>query len=402
MIKKILLAIALSALLSAKTVMGLNQSMNKNIAVENAHWSCFEQALKDIAGQQSYIGNVKKDFRKDFEKDFIGFQTKYFEFSTHKCEERGEDGFVCQVNANINVEKIRAFMSQKANSSKTMGKNRMGNLKIALVDNLDTDSSKDFVTFIQSSLNDSGHSLFVLPKGSLVGSKGNKCKAIEEQYNTYKKKGNSYKSAVKAAKKKLDECKENKDVQYSFELEKIDLDLAGKTTSNEVQGSLNYRIHMLNTQTGKRDYAIKSSLIRSVAQNEKALKFKLFEIGGKNVSKEITSNILNSITKKEDTKKFSKFNKNEYMYTVIMRGLTNDRGDRAKIKIVKDTVASVGVKLRKNRSESTDFEQVYNFGSDEEIDIENLKYELYDLADSIEIPIQVTDESDTILTVQFQ
>jgi hypothetical protein len=402
MLKKIILLIAFSIILNAKLVIGLSQSIDKEQAIQDAHWKCFEKALTEIAGQQSYIGKVKKSFRTDYRKDFLDFKSNYFDFSTYKCQNKGNDGFICQVTATINVEKLRAYMSEKVNSSTTMGKNRVGKLNIVLIDNISTRFSKDFISYIQSDVNNSGHSLYVLPKGTPVGSKGNKCQELKEQQKYFKRKGSAYKKALYAVNDKLKSCNENKDVEYLFELNELTFKTIGKTTHNDIIGTLHYRINMLNTKTGKSDHAIKALLLKSIASDTDSLRYKLFEKAGKTVSKELTSNILSSISTKSKNKKFSKVDKYEYMYTLILRGLTNDRTDRNKIKIVKKTISKLNLKLRKNRSESSDQEVVYNFGSNEEVDIENLMYEMYDIADSIGMNIKITDEDDDILVIQFQ
>jgi len=402
MLKKILLIIAMAVVLNAKLVMGLSQSTDKETAIQSAHWKCFEKALNDIAGQQSYIGKIKDSFKEDYEKDFLDFKSNYFEFSTYKCQDKGNDGFICQVNATINVEKIRAYVSEKANSSSTMGRDRMSKLNIVLVDNVSNNYSKDLISYIQSDVNNSGHSLYVLPKGTPVGTKGNKCQELKDQQRYFKRKGSAYKAALRAVNTKLKSCKDNKDVEYLFELNEVTFKTTGKTTHGDIIGTLHYRINMLNSKTGRKDHAIKALLLKNIASDVDSLRYKLFEKAGKTVSRELTSNILSSISSKSANKKFSKFDKYEYVYTIILEGLTNDSSDRHKRKIIKNTVKKYKVKLVKNKKESSNNRLVYNFGTNEEIDTEELMDDIYDVADSLDMPVKIDDKDNNILVVQFQ
>ena len=61
-----LVRVCLMVMLNAKSVVGLNQSFDKQIAIQTAHWKAFENILTDLAGQHSYKGSIKKSFKKDF------------------------------------------------------------------------------------------------------------------------------------------------------------------------------------------------------------------------------------------------------------------------------------------------------------------------------------------------
>lgn len=413
MIKKILfvcLLMAYSFLIAsisyAKVYTMVNQSPTKDEALMEAQWLNFQGALQEIVKNNSFVGNIQESFRAEMEKDFAAFKKKYIDFSTFTCQDLGENGFFCEVKSGIRLEKIRTFVKHKTNSSRTMGKAKMANLEIVLIDNVLDEVSKDFITYIQSNLNNSGHSLYVLPKGTMVGQKGNRCEAIKAQYEKYKKKGRAYKSAANAAKKRLDECAENKSVQYAFSLEKLVLvlDDTKKTTSNYPIGTLTYRILMLNAQTGRRDHTIKSNVKKAVASDKESLKFKLFDQASQEVSGEITNNILDFIAMKQSKKikKRKKLYTFANNYTVVLTGVTTDGEDREKLKVVRDVIKQFNAKPKRNSEESTDFEQIYNFGTNDEIDIEDFMYALYDIADSIGEKIRITDNGNDRVTIQYQ
>lgn len=402
MIKRIILSLLLISSVYAKSYNGQGQSLDKNVAKQEAHWSAFESALEDLLDGEGVEGKIFTSFRNDFEKDYLTFRRKYFKSSNYECRNL-EDEFVCRVkSSNINLRKVTKYIKKKSNSTTTMGRNRMSKLDIVLIDNVSNSYSKDFITNLHKAVNDSGHSLDVLSKGTPVGKSGNKCEELKRQKKVFKRKGKSYLSALRGVERRLKQCEENIDVKYAFSLDKLEIDVIRKTSDNRVMGSLNYRIFMLNSQSGKREDSIESLLIKAIGSTKKDLDFILYKDASKEITRQITNNILSNISSSSEDKKISKFDKYEYMYTVKLVGLTNDRTDRSRIKIVKDSVKKYGSKLKKNRSEGDDFNQVYNFGSNTEIDLEELMYELYDIADSAGLQIKITDESDDILSVQFQ
>ena len=402
--KIVLIFLCICAFMNAKGVIGLNQTFDKQSAIQNAHWNAFENILTELVGQYSYKGSIKKSFKKDFQKDFEEFKNEYFDFSTYQCENKQDDGFLCQVRGNINVDKIRAIISEKSNETTTMGKDQMSNLNIVLIDDISNENSKDFVSYLQADLNNSGHSFVLLGKGTPVGKKGNKCKSFEEKLKKYKKKGSSYESAVRAVQKKLDDCKENQDVEYAFSLDKLKIINAAKSTHGEYKSTLTYRIIMFNTQKGKRDQSIKPHVVTAYAQDTETLKLRLFEKASLKASSEMTSNLLGYISKKQkkNSKKTKKMKKFDYMYTVILMDITNDGSDRGKRKLIRDAIKKFNAKPVRNSKESKDHEQVYNFGTNDDIDLEDFVDSIYDLADSIGIPVQITDDGNNILNIQFQ
>ncbi len=388
-----------------KSVNGLNQSFDKEIAIQNAHWKAFESILDDLIGQNAYKGSIKKSFKKDLNKDFIQFKEEYFDFSTYKCQNKGDDGFLCYVRGNINLKKIRAILSEKSNQTTTMGKHQMSNLKIVLIDSISNEDSKNFISYLQADLNNSGHSFSVIHKEEQVGRKGNHCKKIEAKLNIYiKKKSNSYKSAIAALRKRVEECKENENIEYAFLLDKLVLKEYNLSKKTNLRGTLTYRIIMFNTKSGKKDQSIKPQIVTAFAMDKDNLVFKLYEKASILASSHITSNLLNYIGKKKETssKKTKKLNSFEYQYTVILMNITNDGSSRGKRKLVRDVIKELKAKPIKNSSESSDFEQVYNFGTHEELDLEDFADKLYDLSDSVGIPIQISDDGNSILNIQFQ
>ncbi|MFK5881998.1 MAG: hypothetical protein QM482_07270 [Sulfurospirillum sp.] len=396
----LILCMALSA--NMVRVRAAEQAPTKQEAIQNAYWVVFEQALDKIMGASSYVGNVKESFKADMDKDFVEFQKTYFRSPRTKCNNLGEDGYECLVLANLNLEQIKAIVAEKSNSSTTMGRDSVENLDIVLVDEVDNDLSRDFITNLQGSINDSGNSLRVVKKGTQVGARGNKCASIERQYKKYKAKGSAYKSALMAIKEKLQECKNNKSVNYLFKLTNLKFHLTGKDSYGNLNGSLIYRMNMLNTQTGRVDNAIRSKDIESFGATKDQLKFKLYRKAADIASREITNNILRSIRKKTRVKKVSKIKKYKYFYTIIISGVTYDSKNRNKIKIVKDVIKKLGARPKRNSAESKDFEQVYNFGTNSEIDTDDLVFDLYDMADAIGFKIQAKDKGNNIIVVRFQ
>lgn len=369
--KIVILLLCIFVFSYAKSVNGMNQSFDKQVAIQNAHWKAFELILKDLTGHNAYKGSVKKSFKLDFEKDFETFKNEYFDFSTHQCENKGEDGYLCLVQGNINLEKIRAILSEKSNQSTTMGKEKMGNLKIVLIDDISNEISRDFIDTLQSDLNNSGHSFIVLPKGTIVGKKGKKCESIKSKIKKYKKMGNSYKSAVRASKRKLEECEENQDIEYAFSLNKLKIKNVGESTHGEMIGTLTYRITMFNTQSKKQDQAVKPLTLKAYAEDKDTLYSKLFTKASQTATRDMTNNLLSYVSKKQNkkSKQSKKLNSYEYMYTVILMGITMDGNDRGKRRIIRDAIKKFNAKPKRNGSESTDYEQVYNFGINDELDI---------------------------------
>jgi len=402
MLKKvcILLLLCVSSTF-AMNYIAKDQSISKEVAIQEAHWKAFELALENLTDSKAYLGKVSSSFRSDFEKDFNSFKRTYINSSFSQCNDLGEDGFVCKVKINVNEKKLRAFLKKKSNSTTVMGKSRVKSLNIVLIDNVGNSLSKQFTNVLHKYVNDSGHSLLVLPKGTPVGRKGNSCSDLEEQKKYFKQKGSSYRTALKATEKRLKECKENKNVEYSFRLESLNFNNEGKDSFGEYSGSLKYFIVMLNSQTGKREQPISLMYSSDIGGTIEQLKQNLYRTASTGIVKEINNNIFEVISSKKDKKKFSKLDSFTYMYTIKLVGLTGDREDRNKIRLIKSVVKKYGTKLKKNRSESDDFNQIYNFGTNSQIDLEEMSYELYDMADSVGLPINVTDEADDILSVQF-
>ena len=405
MVKRIVAVLfILSVALGANMVRmkAVEQAPTKQEAIQDAYWVIFQQALDRVMGASSYVGNVKESFKTDMDKDFIEFQKTYFRNPRTRCNNLGEDGYECLVLANLNLEQIKAIVAEKSNSSTTMGRNSVENLDIVLIDDVNNDLSRDFITNLQGSINDNGNSLRIVKKGTQVGAKGNKCVSIEREYKKYRAKGSAYKSALVAIKQKLQECKNNKSVNYLFKLTNLKFHITGKDSYGNLNGSLIYRMNMLNTQTGRVDNAIRSKDIESFGATKDQLKFKLYRKAADIASREITNNILKSIRKKTRVKRVSKIEKYKYFYTVVISGVTYDSKNRNKIKIVKDVIKKLGARPRRNSAESKDFEQVYNFGTNSEIDTDDLAFDLYDMADAVGFKIQVKDKGNNIIVVRFQ
>jgi len=402
--KIILIFLLLSVYLTADIVRmrAVEQAPTKQLAIENAHWTIFEQALDKIIGASSYVGNVKTSFKEDMEKDFVEFQKTYYRNLKVKCNDLGNDGVQCLVLANLNLEQIKAIVAEKSTSTTTMGSNSVRGLEIVLIDEVDNELSRDFISNLQASINDNGNSLRIEKKGTQLGTKGNRCQDIKKQYDKYRKKGSSYKSTLVAIEKKLEECKNNQNVKYLFKLTKLKFQTQNRDSYNNINGNITYRISMIDTQTGKEDNAVRSANIESFAPNKESLKFKLYKEAANSATREITNNILKNIRAKSKSKKISKITKYDYFYTVILSGVTYDSKNRNKIKIVKDVIKKLGTKAKRNSQESSDFEQVYNFGLNEEIDTEDLVFDIYDMADAVGFKIQVKDKGNNIIVVRFQ
>jgi hypothetical protein len=345
---------------------------------------------------------VANSFKSDMDKDFLSFKRTHFRNASSRCHNLGEDGYECKVIASLDLDKLKALVAKKANSSRTMGRDKVENLVIVFIDDINNEMSKDFDTNLHASINDTGNSLIVKTKGTQVGIKGNKCESLQQKKLKFQRKGRAYKTALEAVEKKLKECEENSDVQYLFKLKSLKYNRLGIDTYSRVVGSLSYRISMINVQTGREDNAVRAKIIKSFASDENSLKFKLFQKAADSASREIMSNILNSISKKHRKKSQKKFDKYENYYTVIVRGVTNDASDRNKLKIIRKSIKQLHAKPKRNYKESTDFEQVYNFGSNEELDMEDFSDNLYDMADSLDFRINVLNKGDNIMIVQFQ
>lgn len=387
----------------ARNYESLGQSFDKESAIKKATWINFENALNEIAGLSSYGGNIKNSFENDFNKDYEGFVNKYMDINiVQKCVQNQDNGYVCSVLSKIKQDKLKRYLSKKTNSFSAMGKNRLRNIVISLIDNVSNETSKDFVTYLQSSIANSGNTLYLLKKGTPVGNKGNNCNAIRSQYEKYKKRGGSYGSALRAAKKKLEECEENRNIKYLFSLDKLEYKSSRDNYSNTYEGSLTYRILTLNSQTGRVDSAIKTNTVQSYANSEDMLKTKLFEKASIVASSEVTNNLLDYISNKNSTKIYSKLDSLKYNYTLVLVNITTDSEDRNRIRLVKDMIRKNGFKPIKNRSESSDYKQVYNFGSSKQLDLEDFMYDMYDMADSVGIKIDIADVGDDILEIQFK
>jgi len=397
----VILAILMSMELNAKVFQSMAQFPTKEMSIQEATWKGFENALMEIIGEDME-GSIVNSFKKDMEIDFEAFKRKYTDFSTYQCQDLQDDGFYCEVQSNISFRKLRSYIKKKSTKSKTMGKDTLDSLDIALVNNVSTKDSKSFLNALISAVNKSGNNLYILEKGTQVGIKGNYCKEIQKAYETVKKKGSSYQHAIDSAKKKLEECKQNKSVEYAFSLDVLTFNKIGKTDLDEIEGDLTCEISMINSQTGKRNRSIEPLVLQDVDSSKRKLKVYLYKQMAVKVSEQLTENMLDYISTKNNKKQTRKIQKLEYMYTVILMGLTNDSQGRGIKRIFKDGIKKMGYKIRRNATESTDFEQVYNFGINEEIDIEDFMDELYDLSDSVAIPIQITEDGNNILNIQFQ
>lgn len=407
MLKKLFLVlIAFSVVLNAANIVRMKQvasAPTKQEAIEDAHWLMFESAIGKVLGQSSYGGSVSDSFKSDMEKDFLSFKKRHFKNDKAKCNNLGEDGYECLVLASMDLDKLKYDVSKKSNSSKTMGKSNVEGIEIVLVDEVDSKLSKRFTKEIHASSLETGSNLSVVKKGTQVGIKGNKCESIKAQREIYKRKGSAYKSALISIDKKLKDCQENKSVAYAFKLSSLEyIQNPQKDRYGSYTGELTYNISMINTQTGKEDNAVRSETVTSFAPSVNQLKSKLNKKAALKANSEMTNNILTSISKKTRKAKRKKAEKFDYYYTVILMGMTNDADDRNKRKIVKSVIKEIGAKAKKNNTESTDFEQVYNFGHNEELDLEEFGDMLYDMADSMALRIQVNQKSDDIIVVQFQ
>jgi len=403
MIKKILLVLVLiSVLLDAKELVRMKKvetAPTKQEAVENAFWYMFEDALGNIVGNSSYDSKTAESFKSDMEKDFLEFRKTHFRSQRVKCNNLGEDGYECMVLATMDLDKLRSKVAKKNNSSTTMGKNTLENVIIVLIDDVDNSLSRGFVKAIHADSLDSGTDLRVEKKGTQVGSKGNRCESIKNRLRKYSVGSAAY----RATKKKIQECKENSDVEYMFKLTQVKFNLDPKKDRyGSYTGSLTYRLSMINTKTAKESNAIREKTVTSFDTNKDRLRVKLYEKAAALANAEMTHNMLENTSKKERKKKRKKIQKYEYYYTVILRGMTNDRSDRQKRRLMKDTIKEMGARAKKNIAESSDFEQVYNFGTHEEIDLEEFSDKLYDMADALNFQIRVDEKSDDIVVVQFQ
>ncbi len=395
---------AFSLLLSAESlrIRTVERAPTKQEAIENAHWIIFEQALNKVLGASSYVGNVKQSFKDDMQKDFLGFQRKYFRNLIIKCNKLSEGGDECLVVASINLDKLKAIVGEKSNSSTTMGRHRVGKIQMVLIDNVANKLSHNFITQLQASVNDNGDRLRVEKKGTPVGKKGNKCSEIERERAIYAKKGKSYRAALRAIEKRLKQCRENQNVKYLFNLTDITFHLLGKDSYGNATGELSYTMNMVNTQTGRVDNAIRSGIKESFAPTKEQLIYKLCKIAANEASKEMTNNILKGVREKNREKSFSKLDKFKYNYTVILSGITYDAKNRKKLKMLKNVVKQFGAKARRNSIESKDFEQVYNFGTNDDIDTDDFTFALYDMAKSMGFNIEVTDKGNNIFVITFR
>jgi len=404
MIKKILLVLlALTLMLDAKDLVRMKKvesAPTKQEAIESAFWYMFEDALGTVLGGNSnYDSNTAASFKSDMEKDFLEFRKTHFRSPKIKCNNLGEEGFECMVLASIDLDKLRSKVAKKNNSSTTMGRNALENVVIVLIDDVDTDLSRGFIKAVHADSLDTGTDLRVEKKGTQVGSKGNKCASIKSRLHKYARGSAAY----RATQKKIKECKENADVEYMFKLTQVKYHLdPQKDRYGSYTGSLTYRLSMINTKTGRESNAIREKTVSSFDSNKDKLRSKLYEKAAALANAEMTNNMLQNTSKKERKKKRKKVEKYEYYYTVILTGMTNDSSDRKKRKIMKETIKEMGGKAKKNIAESSDFEQVYNFGTHEEIDLEEFADKLYDMAEALNFNINVSEKSDTIVVVQFR
>jgi len=408
MLKRILLVLLLlTIIVDAKNIVrmkSMETGNTKEEAVQNAHWYMFKDAIDKVLGSSSYTGNVINSFKSDMEKDFPDFKRTYFRNVKTKCKEIPGEGFQCLVLASVDIDNLKALVSEKSNSSTTMGRTSLEDLEIVLVDNVASSLSDRFTKEMQKSANDNGVTLRVAKKGTPVGRKGNSCKELEKQYKLYKRKGSAYRQALNSVKVKLDQCKNNADAQFLLSLNSLKFNVNNKKDRyGSYNGELTYSIDMMNSQTGRNSSAITSETVTSYADSINKLKSKLNKVAAVKANSDMISNILKSISKKSRKKQHKKVRDHfENYYTVILRGVTSDGDDRNKLKIIRTAIKSFGAKPKRNSKESKDFEQVYNFGSNEEIDLEDFSDKLYDIADSVDFRIKVEDQGDNIVVVQFQ
>jgi len=403
MIKKILLVLLLlSVMLDAKNLVRMKKvesAPTKQEAVEAAFWYMFEDALGTVLGNSSYDSSTAESFKSDMEKDFLEFRKTHFRSPKIKCNNLGEEGYECMVLASIDLDKLRSKVAKKNNASSTMGKNALENVIIVLIDDVNSDLSRGFTKAVHADSLDTGTDLRIEKKGTQVGSKGNKCESIKRRLHKYSRGSAAY----RATQKKIKECQENADVEYMFKLTQVKFHIDDqKDKYGAYTGSFTYRLSMINTKTGKESNAIREKTVTSFDSNKDRLRSKLYEKAASLANAEMTHNMLENTAKKERKKKRKKVEKYEYYYTVILTGMTNDSSDRKKRKIIKETIKEMGGRAKKNIAESSDFEQVYNFGTHEEIDLEEFSDKLYDMAEALNFRIHVTEKSDEIVVVQFQ
>lgn len=407
MLKKVVLVLlVLSVVLSARNMIRMKkveQAPTKQEAVQNAYWFMFEDAMDKVLGSSSYGGNVIDSFKSDMNKDFLEFKKEHYRNPKEKCNNLGENGYECMVMASIDIDKLKYKVSEKSNSSSTMGKDGVEDIEIVLIDNVATKLSKRFTKEVHASSKETGTNLRVEKKGTPIGKKGNRCKALKKQQKLYKRKGASYQAALDAVEVKLDACENNTAVNYVFTLDELDVNIDEyKDRYGSYTGELTYNISMINTQTGKEDNAIRSETVSSFADSLNKLKSKLNKKAAIKINSEMTSNLLKTISKSSRTKSKSARVEYEFYNTIIVRGVTSDKSDRKKLKMVRSAVKSLKAKAKRNSKESAEFEQVYNFGTDEEIDPEDFADILYDNAEAAGFNINVSDEGDNITLVQFQ
>ena len=407
MLKKIVLVLlVLSVILDAKNMIRMKkieQAPTRQEAIQSAYWFMFEDAMDKVLGSSSYGGNVIDSFKSDMNKDFLAFKKEHYRNPKEKCNDLGTNGFECMVMASIDIDKLKYKVSEKSNSSSTMGKDGVEDIEIVLIDNVDTKLSKRFTKEVHASSKETGTSLRIEKKGTPVGKKGNRCAALKKQQKLYKRKGSSYQAALDAVEVKLDACENNTAVNYVFTLDDLEFNIDGtKDRYGSYTGELTYNISMINTQTGKEDNAIRSETVSSFADSINKLKSKLNKLAAIKINSEMTSNLLKTISKSSRVKSKSARVEYEFYNTIIVRGVTSDKADRKKLKMIRNAVKSLKAKAKRNSKESAEFEQIYNFGTHEEIDPEDFADTLYDQADAAGFNINVSDEGDNITLVQFQ
>ena len=159
--------IALTVMLDAKNMVRMKQvesGETRQIAVESAYWNMFEDALGKTIGDASYDGSIVKSFESDFNKDFRTFQRTHFKNTKVKCNDNGPDGFECMVMASMDLDRMRKLYSKKSNSSTAMGRNKIEDVEVVLIDDVGNKLSALFANELHAFSKKSGADLRVEKK----------------------------------------------------------------------------------------------------------------------------------------------------------------------------------------------------------------------------------------------
>ena len=409
MIKKIIFLILIAFSLEAKIYTSFKQKDTKDEAIQEAVFSNFKKALVEVLGDAGYDGALIKFYKIEIRKDFEAFKNEYIEFSNIQCKDKKDSGFYCEVQSSINSNRLRRLVKKSSNSKKVMGKHRLNKLNLVLIDKVNTKNSKSFINSLQASFNKTGHSLTKVEEEVFIKKKDSRCRKIKRNYLKYKKKGASYKNQTVRLKEELDSCNEDlnknlkfaESVEYIFSLVELEFSDIKKTDLDEIEGTLSCQIDILNKLTGQVEQSIDTISVNEVDDNKRGLELTLYKTVAKKATRELTTLMMDNIASKQIKKEDEKINNFEYMWTVTLLGVTADRQDSSKRKIMKSVMKKFG-RPNRDSQESKDNEQVYSFGTNDDIDVEDFMDEMYDAADSVGFKIQITDNGNNIVTIQFQ